>query len=713
MADDQQRIQTLEAAVRALRDQLDDLRADVATLRGAPPADLRGGSAVPAVAAEANAPVEPRVAAEPPAGADAAFVAGGPPHRDDRGAMPSEQHRNVAERRENTLGRAGGPPQQHDRADRGESHHRSLADRTTLPQSLLSPLERARRAASGDRAPGPSLENLIGRYGTLALATLTILMGVGAFISWAIANARLGPELRVGLGAALALATAATGAWLRQRGTVRFGNTLLGLALAIVHVDAWGAGPNLGIVPPAVALAVAAVASIALAVLAWRSDEETLFCVGAGGALLAPFVTGGGSGQAVVLLTYGWVVTATALAALRARRWPLAAQLLTLAIAVYTAAGLAAADGGTVAERLAPAAFALACAWSALAIARPPNRRRVVRTALLAAAPALLVSSVDVFRPRVGPLAVAIVAAAIAATAFLALFRDEDSAAAWQPVDAVLLPLLALLVALSALPQMASPRGALWAAILAAGAVVAAVVGRDRRPALSDLLALTAALSAGLSVVLAARPETTTAILALAAYAVLLGALQARLRIGTLAAPAFLALGTASAWVWLRLDARPPFAYPPFRTEASAIALAVVAGWWLWAVVAPRADAAGRRAYLAPAALATFWWGRTELAHAGSAELASFLLTLYYAAFGVAAILAGRLRAAAAARHAGLALALYAALRALVGASDLRQVQLRVGSYLLVGAFLLAVAYWYRAAGDAPSAAEPAALPNE
>ena len=45
-------------------------------------------------------------------------------------------------------------------------------------------------------------------------------------------------------------------------------------------------------------------------------------------------------------------------------------------------------------------------------------------------------------------------------------------------------------------------------------------------------------------------------------------------------------------------------------------------------------------------------------------------------------------------------LAIYAALKAVVQASSLTLVGLRVGSYLLVGCFLLAVAYWYRATAE-------------
>ena len=124
-------------------------------------------------------------------------------------------------------------------------------------------------------------ESLVGRYGTLGLASLTILMGAGAFLSWAIAQGKIG---------ALGAAAVAVAGWrLRAKGSMRFGSTLLALALALVHVDAWGAGPYLKIVPPSVALGVAAIASLALAALAWYGDEEALFSVGVGGAVLAPF----------------------------------------------------------------------------------------------------------------------------------------------------------------------------------------------------------------------------------------------------------------------------------------------------------------------------------------------------------------------------------------------------------------------------------------
>ena len=91
----------------------------------------------------------------------------------------------------------------------------------------------------------------------------------------------------------------------------------------------------------------------------------------------------------------------------------------------------------------------------------------------------------------------------------------------------------------------------------------------------------------------------------------------------------------------------------------------------------------------------TFFWGNSELSHAYSADVATFLLILYYAAVGVASIFVGRAREIRALRHVGLGLAIFAALKAIAEASSLA-IGLRVGSYLLAGVFLLAVAYWYR-----------------
>jgi hypothetical protein len=196
----------------------------------------------------------------------------------------------------------------------------------------------------------------------------------------------------VGLGLVVAVALAAGGGRLRRApGTRRFGDVLLAIALAVVHVDAWGAGPTLGLVAPGVALAAAAAASAALAALAWRAREQWLFVVGVGGALVAPFVTQAAAGHPFVLPLYGWLVLTVGLLALpRAADdppWPLALGLLGLGSLGYVGATTGDASAaraignpaGLVAWTLradVPAAFALASALAALALGGARLARR-------------------------------------------------------------------------------------------------------------------------------------------------------------------------------------------------------------------------------------------------------------------------------------------------------------------------------------------------
>lgn len=151
------------------------------------------------------------------------------------------------------------------------------------------------------------LESLVGRYGTLVLATVSALAAVGTFLGWAIANGMLGPSQRIGLGLIVAAGLAVGGLRLRTRER-SFGASLLGLSLAITLVCAWGAGPSLHLVPEWGAFVLAALAATALAVFAHREDDEPLWSVGFSGAAIAPFVTASGKSNLVLLTAYGVAV---------------------------------------------------------------------------------------------------------------------------------------------------------------------------------------------------------------------------------------------------------------------------------------------------------------------------------------------------------------------------------------------------------------------
>jgi hypothetical protein len=131
----------------------------------------------------------------------------------------------------------------------------------------------------------------------LGLATLLALAAIGTFVSWAVAHGLLGPATRVLLGLVAAAGIATAGLKLRPRSR-SFSDSLLALALAAVHVCAWAAGPSLGLVPAPVALAASAIVSVALGAFALLQGDEPLWCVGFGGACVAPFVTSTGQGTA-------------------------------------------------------------------------------------------------------------------------------------------------------------------------------------------------------------------------------------------------------------------------------------------------------------------------------------------------------------------------------------------------------------------------------
>ena len=559
------------------------------------------------------------------------------------------------------------------------------------------PLVTERRSGADRRSL--DFESLIGRYGTLALASLTILMGAGAFLRWAIANGKIGPELRVVLGAVGAGAVAFVGWKLRARGSKRFGSTLIALALALVHVDAWGAGPYLQLVPSWAALGIAAAASVAVAALAWFGDEETLFAVGVGGALIAPFVTSRSSGSALLLLVYGYVVLAAGLAALRGRTWRIALLVTTIGCWLYTAAATGGTSYGAQARmRDAPAIFALAIAWTAIVVTRGAWGARIARSAIAALLGTLAVVVLD----ETTAADVIALAAVGTLTAYAAVQMGSavgETTTRRQPLfTAAVLPL-----ALGALAVEAAPNTATARALVAVGWTIAAAAAAHLQPVARATHVMVAGIASGAAIVLALERITVEACVALAAHAAALGLLLRRERTKLLGVPIALSLTVSTLWAFTLLDRRVSYDYTPFLTSASLAAAAVAAAWLVvsWNAARVQLTDGGpgtvetRTAVRLAGAVVTFLWGNQELSRAYSPDVSTFLSILYYAVVGVAAIFIGRARGIRVLRHVGLALAIFAALKAISEASSLA-IGIRVGSYLLAGLFLLAVAYWYR-----------------
>jgi len=660
--------------------------------------------------------------------------------------------------------------------------------------------------------PDIDLEKLFGRYGTLAVASLAILMGVGTFLSWAIEHGHLGPTVRVILGFIGAGIVAALGIWVREKRDVRFGNVLLALSLAIVHIDAWAAGPFLHVLGTIAALSIAALASAALAALALTSEERTLFAIGFAGALAAPFVTASEPGSIVMLLTYGWVVIALSLFAIREKGWEPVLWMTLIGATLYVLAAIGSgpgADHGWLAAH-APVVFGFACAAAALLFARDSLRSKLGLAFLLLASLSTLGYTIHARQLEVGVSLVGTLAAYLVA-------RELETEEIWLVLGNVVVPLAFLFATVvSANDRMIK---ALAAAALT---VVASFLAWEDEEERSGHL-FVAAIASGVAIVAYLVDFDTRCITALALHAALFTIILRGTRAKVLLPPIAIGLFAASVWTMSLLTERPQYQYTPFLTIPSACAAVVVAAWaflayalstldeqsiedknlarfigalailaaftWIrqeladgwsaetssYALIVYYALAAAlvtmffRRTRAKPllvpivilllvaswqamvlltervqyqytpfltipsacaavvvtawaflahalrtvreqseedktlatligglAILAGFTWIRQELVDAWSADTSSFALIIYYALAGLALIFAGRYRRVGLWRAAGLALAFYAGYKTLVQTFTIDAVGLRVGARILVGAFLAAVAYWYR-----------------
>lgn len=574
-----------------------------------------------------------------------------------------------------------------------------------------------RQTASRRVAPSrQGLEDLIGRYGTLALAVLTILMGVGAFLGWAIRNGHIGPELRVALGATAAAVIAGIGWRMRRGDSPRFANVLLALSLAIVHVVAWGAGPRLLLVSSPVALLVAALASVVLAALAWSDDDQALFNVGFGGALLAPFVTSSGEGDAVILLVYGAIVLGAGIASLRQRQWTKTPLVASAGVVAFTVAAAGIVENSAewpIAN--APAIFAMAISIWATVLLDGRKRMAITYIALLSALGALIAAANGPSYERVlFPLAVILAGATYFAGS------PERRGLRTALVSGVVLPLGALGTGLASLADVRGLPGALITLCFASLAAAAAWLNRDgERPTHT----FTAALMLGGAIIFGADGDELMMCLGIAVFGALSAWAMRRPMFSGVAVAGILWLMVGTAIAFGMLDSRVAFQYRPFLTEASLAAASISASWLYFSSHASRLLSTESRlgkdlprsVIRILGAVVAFLWIRQELAEAWSRDISAFLLAAYYALSGVAAIFLGRNRGIPLLRQAGLGLCVFAAVTTIMESST-RDIGWKVASYIVVGAFLLGVAYWYRATGtkrdDATAdagAAEPAA----
>jgi len=632
-----------------------------------------------------------------------------------------------------------------DERENVESLERRVASLENTVRALTAQLEQLRRSASGahlsgeqrvsplspagSHAPPPSaplavpygvhspnwlpkhvdLESLVGRYGTLVLATVSALAAVGTFLGWAIANGMLGPSQRIALGLIVAAGLAVGGLRLRRRER-SFGASLLGLSLAITHVCAWGAGPSLHLVPDWSAFLLAAIASIALAVFAHQEGDEPLWSVGFSGAAIAPFVTASGRSNLLLLTAYGIAVLGSAGYAMGARRWVVAGRLFLLAAALYTAA-LATGferDLGPLLATGFPLAVALVgvIPWIA-GWTRRDRLRALGALASVAAVRTGMGMNLPLDKPTISA------AIAVAGLVWLVIVDRTHAVSAHAPMtgrrlyegdwlDGGVLPMGFVGAAVMAMD--ASARGSGLAMTVAAMVLLIAAM-RFPMGSLRDAAVFATVLSALIALLLLEKGHPLMLTGSVAALGALCFAANLLWRSVSWTTLGFLGLAYALLASLAHLAARPPYEYIPFATRASAVAVVVLvslAAAWQLAKGERHPELLLRASVFGWA----FLWVHQEIVFAFNQTVATLLRVTYYAATSVAAVGIGRARGTAVLRHIGLALAVLAAGTALYGARRLDAIAARIGADLVAAVFLLAIAYWYRKAGSQPASSE-------
>jgi len=585
----------------------------------------------------------------------------------------------------------------------------SALSRTDLLESSPRPAEsRPRPATPRSSLSGVSLESWVGRYGTLLAAASVILLGIGTLVVWAVQRGLLSPPVRVALGAVATACVAVAGLQFRRKGERRYGNVLLALSLAMTAVVAWGAGPQLHIIPSGVALAVVDLVALAIAALATLDDSEFLFAVAIGGTLFAPFITSDHTGGADLLLAYGVVVILGGIRGSNEPEWRSAPILLVVGAVLYE---LAAASLPGVPAWYGPylvTLFAGVLALGALVLAAPAWRGGLARAFLFTAFLGVLFGWDAIPGKPAG--ITALVSVGLLATTYAALWINRPGEILWE-ASALVLPLLSLGVA----EARAEGRAARSLLLVGWGLVALAMWRAERwrsRFERGGVHLLLGTLLVAIGTAYWFWPNPLAFVAALGALA-LIGTFLVRDEESALPTigPVLVLIGVAISAID-QLASLQAYAYTPFATRASAsafVALLSVAGSAVLLLSGRGSPSRvfSRTNWVAATVGLAFIWGRMEMVHAFSRDASTFLLTLYYAATGVAGIVAGRRADNKGFRVAGLVVAIYAALKAVIEATNIDNLLLRVGCYAAVGVFLLGAAYLYRNAdiGEEVSAA--------
>jgi uncharacterized membrane protein len=207
---------------------------------------------------------------------------------------------------------------------------RALETHTGFSPAPIAPVPEpssAPRAPAGQPAPEPaparprtSLEDLFGGRVLAWTGGLAVLVGVVLLLAIAVSHGWIGEGARTAMAGLISLALIGAGVWLQERrlrSDAALATAAAGIAALFVTVAV--GGPGYGVLPVAVAHALALAAGALAAMLAVRWEARGIGALGIVGALLAPVLAGAPSeGSTLALL---WLAGLSGVAVLIWQRW--------------------------------------------------------------------------------------------------------------------------------------------------------------------------------------------------------------------------------------------------------------------------------------------------------------------------------------------------------------------------------------------------------
>lgn len=170
-------------------------------------------------------------------------------------------------------------------------------------------------------------EKWVGERGLLAVGVVALILAAGYLLKLSFDRGWVSPLARC-IGGGVAGATVGALGWRLESRYRTYGAALVGCGAAIVYLAVWAAVRQYQFLSPPPGIAVLAIVSLGLALIAYKLNVEALGATAAVGAFFAPIFLSPGRGNANLLLIYLAVMAATLGLVAARRHWRLAALVI-------------------------------------------------------------------------------------------------------------------------------------------------------------------------------------------------------------------------------------------------------------------------------------------------------------------------------------------------------------------------------------------------